>query len=45
MTGPDPSAPIRHPYARVTFHGKKLYGTTNGVGPHNNGVLFKMTVE
>ena len=34
-----------HPYARVAFHGKKLYGTTNGGGPHNQGVLFKMPVE
>ena len=34
-----------HPYARVAFHGKKLYGTTNGGGPHNQGVLFKMTIE
>jgi uncharacterized repeat protein (TIGR03803 family) len=34
-----------HPYARVAILGKKLYGTTNGGGPHNQGVLFKMPVE
>jgi uncharacterized repeat protein (TIGR03803 family) len=35
-----------HPYARVAFLGAKaLYGTTNGGGHDDNGVLFKMTLK